>query len=353
MTDRAAEAGCSPSISTRHNGSMSADLRRPIPSRLSRRRLLTSALGTAVATLAACGDADQPVGSPPRTQTWGAFVPVVTPGPATSQTPIGQLTALAGSKPDYLHVYASLRDSLPVESLDIVRLSGATPMLSLEPWRPDGGPIQPEYSLAALVAGQHDSALTRWASQLGAWGQDVLLRFAQEMNGPWYPWSIGVKQNTSAEYREVWARMHRILREKAPNVRFVWAPNAITEGTSDFADCYPGADKVDFLGLDGYNFGASPGHTWQSAGKLFGRSIAELERLDPRLPILVTEVGCAEGGTAESKARWIEDFFGVMEKSQRVEGFVWFQMDKERDWRFNSTVGSLDAFRGGLRVWRG
>ncbi|MGW8812453.1 glycoside hydrolase family 26 protein [Gordonia terrae] len=333
---------------------MSSDLPGAIQGLLSRRRLLVTAIGGAVVTAAACGDApEQSVARPPRARSWGAFIPVVAPGEDTNHSPISQLSALAGAEPDYLHVYASLRDSLPVDTLDTIRLSGATPILTLEPWRPDSDPVQPEYSLAALLAGRHDADLARWASQLGAWGKDILLRFAQEMNGPWYPWSIGVNQNTSSEYREVWARMHQILREKAPNVRFVWAPNAITEGTSDFAGCYPGADKVDFLGLDGYNFGASPGHTWQSAGKLFGRSIVELERLDARLPILVTEVGCAEGETAESKARWIEDFFGVMEKSQRVEGFVWFQMDKERDWRFNSTVGSTEAFRGALRGWLG
>ncbi|WP_249145105.1 glycoside hydrolase family 26 protein [Gordonia sp. SCSIO 19800] len=265
--------------------------------------------------------------------------------------PIDQLTALTGAKPDYLHVYASLRDSLPVQTLDAVREQQIAPMLTLEPWRPGGGTVQPEYSLAALVEGRHDADLTRWADQLGSWGHHILLRFAQEMNGPWYPWSIGVGRNTESEYRAAWSRMHRIVREMAPNVRFVWAPNAITEGTSDFGGCYPGADEVDYLGLDGYNFGASPGHTWQSADKLFSRSIAELERLDPLLPILVTEVGCAEGETPESKAAWIRDFFAVMENSQRIEGFLWFQMDKECDWRFNSTPTSTQAFRDGLAGW--
>ncbi len=147
--------------------------------------------------------------------------------------------------------------------------------------------------------------------------------------------------------------MHSIVHQSAPNVRFVWAPNAITEGTRDFVDCYPGPNTVDYLGVDGYNWGTAPGHSWQSADKLFARSIETLERLDGRLPVLVTEVGCAEGDTPEDKARWIEDFFAVMENSQRVEGFLWFQMDKERDWRFNSTVASAEAFRGSLQRWRG
>ncbi len=50
------------------------------------------------------------------------------------------------------------------------------------------------------------------------------------MNGNWYPWSVGVNQNTAEQYRAAWTRMHSIVSEQAPHVRFVWAPpNAITE----------------------------------------------------------------------------------------------------------------------------
>lgn len=331
---------------------MSSDPPGSPSSHLSRRSLLLAGLATVTGSLMACAASGEPGGAPSHVRSWGAFLPVVSPGSGGTPTPIDQLAALAGAQPDYLQLYASTRDSLPVDILDSVRRQGVTPMLTLEPWRHQDGPYQPDYSLAALVAGRHDADLSRWAGQLGAWGHHILLRFAQEMNGPWYPWSIGINQNTVGEYRAAWMRMHGIISRKAPNVRFVWAPNAITEGTTDFADCYPGGQYVDYLGLDGYNWGAAPGHSWQSADKLFTGSIAGLERLDRRLPILVTEVGCAEGESVEQKAVWIREFFEVIGQSRRVEGFLWFQMDKERDWRFNSTVGSAEAFRGALREWR-
>ena len=171
------------------------------------------------------------------------------------------------------------------------------------------------------------------------------------MNGSWYPWSVGVNGNSAAAYQGAWQRVHSIINNAAPNVSFVWAPNAITEGTTDFMSCYPGDQFVDYLGLDGYNWGTTPGHQWQSAEKLFSHSIATLRKLAPDLPILVTEVGCAEGDHPGLKAEWIREFFTVIEANDRVSGFVWFQMDKERDWRFNSSPASTAAFRESLALW--
>ncbi len=105
------------------------------------------------------------------------------------------------------------------------------------------------------------------------------------------------------------------------------------------------------LGLDGYNWGEAPGHHWQPAADLFVPSLETLRALDATHPILLTEVGCADGLTAQDKASWIRDFFSIVDNQSRVEGFVWFQMDKERDWRFNSTTASTAAFRAGVAGW--
>ncbi|QGP90301.1 endoglucanase [Gordonia sp. 135] len=250
-----------------------------------------------------------------------------------------------------MHLFAAIPDSLPVATLDLIRGSEATPILTLEPWDPSKGSDQSFFSLATIAAGQHDSDLSRWGAQLAAWPYPVLLRFAQEMNGTWYPWSIGTSQNTSDDYRAAWSRMHSIIRDKAPHVQFVWAPNAITEGTRDFTDCYPGDGVVDYLGLDGYNWGQSPGHQWQSAQKLFSESLEALGKLSSNRPTLITEVGCADGTTPNLKAEWITDFFRVIESAPSVLGFIWFQMDKERDWRFNSSPASTESFRSGLARW--
>ncbi|MDH3013875.1 glycoside hydrolase family 26 protein [Gordonia alkanivorans] len=253
--------------------------------------------------------------------------------------------------PNVVHVYASINDQLPVATLDVVRRAAATPLVTLEPWNPLEGHDQSGFALSGVTAGQHDAALHRWAGQLAAWKHPVLFRFAQEMNGSWYPWSVGVNGNSAADFRTAWQRMYAIISKAAPNVSFVWAPNAITEGTTDFTSCYPGDQFVDYLGLDGYNWGTIPGHQWQSSNKLFSHSIATLSRLAPDIPILVTEVGCAEGSQPNAKAEWIREFFTLIDANEQVSGIVWFQMDKERDWRFNSSPASTGAFRESLEQW--
>ncbi len=281
-------------------------------------------------------------------RTWGAFLS----DPASaSRATFDRFVALAGAEPRLLHRYAAIGDTHPGPHLDTIRRLGATPLLTVEPWNPRAGLNQQGSSLASIGAGQHDPALQRWASELGSWSHPILLRFAQEMNGSWYPWAVGVGGNTASDYRAAWVRMHRIISAQAPNVEFVWAPNVLTKGTRNFADCYPGDRFVDYLGLDGYNWGDSPGHRWQSAGELFAGSVSALRRLSPALPIVITEVGCAEGPSPEAKAQWIDEFFTDIMGNTDVTGFLWFQTDKERDWRINSSPASTQAFRDGLSKW--
>ncbi|WP_249356549.1 MULTISPECIES: glycosyl hydrolase [unclassified Gordonia (in: high G+C Gram-positive bacteria)] len=315
---------------------------------ITRRTMLVASFAAAGALLPSCAANFPATTFSLPARAWGAFLSA----PASqSRVTLDRFAALAGAEPDLLHLYASTRDSPPQVHLDTIRQLGATPVLSLEPWNPRVGRYQPEFSLSSIVAGQHDSDLQRWAAELDSWGHAVLLRFAQEMNGTWYPWSVGLYGNTAAEYRAAWVRMHRIVSAQAPNVEFVWAPNVLTEGSRDFADCYPGDRFVDHLGLDGYNWGDTPGHQWQSPEKLFSASVAALRRLSATLPIVLTEVGCAGGADPGQKARWISEFFDVVMGNPDVTGFMWFQTDKERDWRINSSPTSTQAFRDGLSKW--
>ncbi|MGV9712273.1 glycoside hydrolase family 26 protein [Gordonia sp. NPDC003424] len=273
----------------------------------------------------------------------------MTPSAGSSTSPLDRLSALAGTKPKYVHRFVAIGDALPIDQLDTIVDFGATPLLTLEPWRADGGIDQPAYALARIAAGDFDTELRRWGAVLATWGKPLLLRFAQEMNGTWYPWAVCANGNTAADYRAAWQRMRSVIAAAgADKVSYVWAPNVLTLGTTDFTSSYPGADQVDYVAVDGYNWGDVPGHRWQPAPDLFRPSLDALRQLNGQHPLLVTEVGCADGATPDMKANWIRDFFAIVESEPRLAGFLWFQMDKERDWRFNTTAESTDAFRSGV-----
>ncbi len=283
--------------------------------------------------------------------TWGVFVPQ---GDRHDQE-LGVVETMIESAPGYVLSFAALAEEAPLARLTQIADDGATPILSLEPWIPDGGIDQPAYALDRINAGDHDADIRRWAESLAGWGRPVLLRFAHEMNGNWYPWAVGVGGNTPGAYIAAWNRVHDAFAAAgAENVSFVWSPNIPSSfSTTDYASVFPGRDKVDILGIDGYNQQGN-GHVWQTPEETFGGGLDELRALDPALPILVTETASSEGARlGVDKAEWITGLVDYLAHAERVTGFVWFQVDKEQDWRFNSTREAELAMRKALHDWAG
>ena len=296
--------------------------------------------------LSGCTPSEATDADPGHSLTWGVFVPQG----GTHRHDLEEVQTMTGRAPDHVVYFASLEQDVPTAVLDRISEGGATPILSLEPWVPDAGPSQPAYALARINAGDHDPELQRWAESLAAWGKSVLLRFGHEMNGDWYPWAVGVNGNTAGDYIAAWNRMHDAFDAAgADNVSFVWAPNVPhVNSTVDFASVYPGPDRVDVFGIDGYNM-IGNGSPWRSPQELFGAGLDELRALDGDQPILVTETASSEGArSGADKAQWITSLTGYLSHEDRVTGFIWFNAKKEQDWRINSTRESEIALRDAL-----
>jgi hypothetical protein len=272
--------------------------------------------------------------------------------------------ALTGSAPRWMLLFRDwTHETPPLGVLDAVLAQGATPVLTWEPWYAPsggagsaGGARQPPFALDRLLAGDHEYRIRTWAEALAGWGRDVVLRFAHEMNGDWYPWGAGVQANTAEQYVRAWRHVHdRFAAAGADNVRWCWAPNVPAPtgegpGGTGLADFFPGPDVVDLLGIDGYNWGsATPPLAWTGPQDLFGPGLEELRALRSGLPVLVTETASAEGTRdGESKAGWIAQLFDFLDRQGDVRAVVWFQEDKERDWRVDSSPAALAAYRQAL-----
>ena len=228
---------------------------------------------------------------------------------------------------------------------DAAASRGAVPLVTWEPFDWVGGTDQPKYALSTIIAGDHDAYIRQWAQGAAAWGKPFYLRWAHEMNGNWYPWSPGVNGNTHAEYVSAWKHIHDIFQEEgATNVRWVWGPN-VRVGDEKFADLYPGDAYVDWVGIDGYNWGTSETWSrWQTFTEVFGPTYDELTALTNK-PMMIAETASAEAGG--DKAAWIrQGLLGdVPSRFPRVRAVIWFNEDKETDWRVNSSAASLGAYR--------
>jgi len=217
--------------------------------------------------------------------------------------------------------------------------------------------------LDPINAGQADAVIARAARQLAGVGSLVLLEPAWEMNGNWnYAWQghvNGADVNAPAKYRAAWQRIVGIFRrEGATNVRFVFNPNvgnpltnAATGAThwNWYANYYPGDEHVDYVGAHGFNAPRLWGGAWKSPAEMFDGAdadhmLSDLERRYPNKPLIIGEFATAEGSEGQ-KAQWIKDAYALLRSHPRVVGAVWFDMNKETDWRIDSSATALAAYR--------
>ena len=227
-----------------------------------------------------------------------------------------------------------------------VSASGRLPLLTWEPWRPDSAD-QPAFRLQRIADGAFDGYVRRWARGLAALGTTVYLRPMHEMNGTWYPWGGATNGNSPEAYRRAWRHLHDVFaRAGATNVRWVWSPNADdvpARPDNELERYYPGEKYVDVLAMDGYNWGAErPEYGgWRSFEEIFDAAYARLAALGPQ-PIWVAET--ASDGVGGDKAEWVRDMFAAARRLPRLQAVVWFDVDKERDWRATFPAWTAAAF---------
>lgn len=229
--------------------------------------------------------------------------------------------------------------------MDNVRNHGSIPMITWEPWDYTKGVNQPTYSLSAIINGNHDAYIRKWAQDSKAWGQPYFLRLAHEMNGNWYPWSERVNGNSAGQYIQMWQHVHDIFtQEGVTNVTWVWSVNIVDPTETPINTLYPGDNYVDWVAMDGYNGGTALNWGgWKSFTQVFQQTYNEIGAITQK-PLMVSETASAEAGG--SKANWITNAYGSeVANMPRIKAIIWFNMNKETDWRITSSTTTKNAFR--------
>jgi hypothetical protein len=224
--------------------------------------------------------------------------------------------------------------------------SGRIPLLT---WN---GPSKPFPGLRAVASGSTDAAIRAWGKLLASVGKPILLRPWWEMNGNWYHWS-GSRSGGAlapAVYVRAWRHLRSVLRSAgAANVRLVWCPNAKdvpTTSWNHWSAYYPGDDAVDWVGIDGYNWGGSDhpnGAGWRSFAKVFGRGV--YADYAGRKPIMIAEFGSVEQGGV--KGRWYHQAAtDIPKRFPDIRAVVlWDSHIGSADFRINTSAGA----RAGIR----
>jgi beta-mannanase len=267
----------------------------------------------------------------------------------------------------------------PTRNLTVIWQHHSLPLVFWSPWdRPYEQNTGPDrFSLTAILAGKWDKYIDDWANAAKAFGKPMIVVFANEMNGDWFPWSgtyYGGSERVASDetkwkgpetfkaaYRYV---VDRVRARGARNIKWMFHTNNYSYplDTWNFAPAYyPGPEYADWLGLSvyGQQFKDEP---WADIPSLVDWPYAEMSRLNKSTPIMIAEWGTGEFPRSGNKGEWIRqglELFRV--RYPRLKAAVyWHERWQNEDGsysnlRVNSSVESLEAYRRGMAnpAWLG
>ena len=209
------------------------------------------------------------------------------------------------------------------------------------------------YNAQELVNGKADNYIREYAKGVKGFGDEIWLRPLHEANGDWYDWGVGKSGagNTDANVAEAFRHIVKIFKEEGvTNVKWVWTTNASNQGSgTTLTGNYPGDDYVDYISIDGYNWGTCQSwSSWQTFSQVFKKAYNALANIDK--PLFIAEISSSERGG--NKAEWITDMFEHFATDfSRVFAVMWFSQSKEAnegDWALNTSQAAVDAWKAGI-----
>ena len=242
---------------------------------------------------------------------------------------VAQTSAKLGRAPRIHLTYYSWADDWTGNTTQADLAAGRIPLVNWEPSKVE---------FAKIADGSQDTIIRARANGAKELGKKFFLDFAAEMNGD-EAWS----GNNAPLYIAAYRHIHDLfVAAGATNVVWAWCPNVtdINGGNRNTMDYYPGDAYVDWTGVDGYNWGTRNGG-WQSFEQVFQNIYPLLAA--KKKPILIGEMASSPGGG--DKAKWIDQVIPTLrQKFPRIKGVVWFDINKEEDWRISSSPESEAAF---------
>ncbi len=250
--------------------------------------------------------------------------------------------------------FVPIRDSFPLQECNVVAARGDVPCItfSWENYMFSDSTIN--FSLQDIIDGKFDTNFEMWAIAAKEYKRPVFFRPFHEMNGNWYPWDgthNGGAVDGPAKFIQAWKHIHNIFAKAgATNVTWVWninAENIPDETWNSSNNYYPGDDYVDWIGIDGYNWGTTNGSSWKTFDQIFLSSYSDIVARYLTKPIMIGEMGCSDIGG--DKSSWITDSFAAMKsKYPAIKAYNWFNINKETDWRIDSSSDAKAAIKSAM-----
>jgi len=233
---------------------------------------------------------------------------------------------------------------------------GWEPMLNVNPYYFSQCPATELPLYKAIAQGTCDTFLYKAGKNLHQVQQPFYLLFAWEMNNKDNSWSIPYTGSTPDDFIAAWRHIHTIFKQEGvKNIVWVFCPNVPDDTLVPYNKIYPGNNYVDWIGLDGYNWGTTQSWSqWVSFAGVFTSSYNRLTALAPNKPLMIAEVNTTDQGG--DKGAWYTDMLTkqIPYNFSKISAVVIFNEDRSKqehvNWRVDVTPDALRAFRSAVNT---
>jgi beta-mannanase len=274
------------------------------------------------------GSADSQIAAVQNTKTWGIYS-------GDDYSSLQSFEQKVEGQPDIAALFLNFSDAFPNDFASYLKQSNQTLLIY---WEQYNAPLDD------IIAGKFDDYIRQFSRDASLYEGELVLVPLHEMNGNWDSWGGTVGSNTPQKVVLAFRHIHDVfLSVENPNVRWGWAVNNDSvpdTQENSIANYYPGDNYVDYVGVDGFNFG----NPWKSYAEVFSSALDQLRSYNK--PIYIFSMASAEG---PQKADWISDAINQINSDSNIEGWIWFNENKEKDWTVWSDQSSLQAFKSAIK----
>ncbi len=260
-------------------------------------------------------------------------------------TQLRQLDQWAGKGTSVAGMFMDIEDPNPaynvVQQLELLHQNGYTGFINLKSTR----------TAAEIANGNLDTNLRNVAQAYRTWlakgqGRRAFIAPLQEMNIPGEKYSLD-----QANFKLAYQRIQQIFTQVGvprTAVRWVFAPNGWSQTGQEFEKYYPGNSYVDVVAFSSYNWGYCSSAAWKewrvNPADLFSPYITRIQNMAPTKLIFIAQTASTSqtstGSSSAAKDKWFRDTYNYLAGAPKVQGILYFNIDKECDWALYSSSGA-------------
>ena len=266
----------------------------------------------------------------------------------------------------------------PLAKVDAIWSRGIIPYIRLMPrsnWQVGCNAKNP-YSLQRIIDGDYDTQLTAYAQAARDTGLAMLMDFAPEANGNWYPWSgacngagskTGFGNPALADGPERFAAAYRhvislFTRAGARNITWFAHYAAYDKPVASWNKMqayYPGDHYIEWAGISAMGAQkASDLKNWNpSLARVVQDNYSELSRVSAHRPLAILKWGDVAGGKNPTQAQFVSGALAALSTNKwpRIKAISYWDLSWDNGgsigWsrmRLGASPATLRAYRQGI-----